>query len=404
MESPSTAPCAASGQEIPHSRLSIGSAEETALQEVVRSGWLAQGPRVAELESAMAATVGTAPPGSLGAVAVSSATAALYLALRALGVGPGDEVLLPGYVCAAVLQAVRHAGATPCFVDCDTQTWNMDPADAGRRLTSRCGAIIVPHLFGLPADLEPLLALGPPVIEDCAQTLAAEYRGRPVGAFGQASVCSFYATKLLGAGEGGMVLSSARELLARVAGDRNYEPDAAGARDCDSQAVEPTASAPDPSSHGASSIGGFNFKMTDLQAAVALAQLRRLPELLQRRQALAARFREDLADLPITLPAQPADRTHQYYRFVVTIDTDLTGVLQRTEALGLACRRPVGWLPEAVRERLESLPGCRWAWEHACSIPLFPALTDEEAGMVVDRFRRAVRGNRISASHGAEDS
>lgn len=335
---------------------------------------LAQGPEVERLESALADLLRPASeeeqrsrvhPG----VAVSSGTAALYLALRALGVGEGEEVLLPAYVCASVLQAVRYVRAIPRFVDCDPSTFNLDPDDALAKLGKHTKAIIVAHLFGLPADLDPFLQMGPAVIEDCAQTLGADYKGGIVGSFGQATVCSFYATKLLAAGEGGMVLSPSGRLLDEVR----------ALRDCEQAPQREWA---------------FNFKMTDLQAALGRVQLGRLPELLDRRRQLAERYRRRLAGLALELPGEPPDRDHQYYRFVISIgDHRLAPLLDRCERMGLACRRPVGSLPAPVQEKLEELPGCRQAFDHACSIPLYPALSEDEVELVLDRFSAAIGGD-----------
>ena len=351
---------------ISHSRPALGENELEALREVVASGMIAQGPRVKQFESAVADFLRPEGQDSLDGVAVSSGTAALYTTLRALGIGAGDEVLLPAFVCASVLQAVRTAGATPRFVDCDPATFNMDPADARRKIGERTGAIIVAHLFGLPADLESILDLGPPVIEDCAQTLGALCNGRPVGTLAEVSICSFYATKLLAAGEGGMVLSSSADILDRV---RRL-------RDCD---------------RPASGEWAFNFKMSDLHAAVGLVQLEHLSERLARRKSLAQRYRVGLEKLPVGLPARPDDREHQYFRFVVSSGTvSLRPLLARCEELGLACRRPVGYLPEPVCAELDNLPGCRQVWRTACSIPLYPALADDEVDLVLSRFDAAL--------------
>ena len=357
---------------IPHSRPLVGDDEAFAVRAVIDSGFLAQGPRVAELEAGLVEHLGLPSQEPTHGVAVSSGTAALYVALRALGVSEGDEILVPAYVCTSVAQAVRHVGATPHFIDCDPNTLNPDPADAEKKVTPKTAATVIAHLFGLPADLEAFLELGPPLIEDCAQTLGANYRGRVVGTIGEASVYSFYATKLLAAGEGGMMVSARADLIER----------ARGLRDCEAGTDDGTVEE-----------WAFNFKMTDLQAAIGLVQLERLPELLARRQLIAELYRNQLSDLPVTLPPQPDDRDHQYFRFVVSVEPgSLPALLERSERLGLACRRPVGLLPSPVLEQLDELPGCRQAWENACSVPLYPALSDEEVGLAISRFRAAFEG------------
>jgi dTDP-4-amino-4,6-dideoxygalactose transaminase len=363
---------AGSRDPIPHSRPALGDEEIAAVAAVVASGQLSQGPRVAELEAGLARFLRLGASGREGdhAVALSSGTAALYAALRALDVGAGSEVLIPAYTCASLHQAVHLAGATPRFVDCDPATLNPDPEDARRKLGEATAAIIVPHLFGLPADIDAFVELGPPVIEDCAQTLGVELGRRAVGSFGQLTVCSFYATKLLGAGEGGMVLSADRELVAKVA----------ELRDCEDRRGNPEA---------------FNFKMSDLHAAVGVIQLRRLEAFLSRRRQLAHRYREALAGFDLGLPAQPDDRGHAWFRFVVCLDgQDLDALLQRCARHGLVAARPVGRLVAAVEASFEELPGCRQAWGSACSVPLYPGLTDDEAGRVVDGFAAALGDGR----------
>lgn len=359
------------GAHIPHSRPCLGTDEAAAVAAVVESGQLAQGPRVESLEATVAEVLqiaGRNRPAGEHAVAVSSGTAALYAALRALGVGPDDEVLIPAYACASLNQAVRYTGATPRYVDCDPSTLNPDPDDARRKAGPATAACIVPHLFGLPADVESFVDIGVPVIEDCAQTLGVAGGDRPVGSYGHLVVCSFYATKLIAGGEGGMVLSRDTELVAR----------AGELRDCEDPRANPYA---------------FNFKMTDLHAAVAGVQLSRLPEFLTRRRQLARRYTEALEATPVDLPQELPDRGHAWFRFVVTLgDHDLGALIDRCRQRQLACERPVGRLVPGVESRLAELPGCRQAWERSCSIPLYPALGEPEVGQVLARFIDALGG------------
>jgi len=354
---------------IPHSRPLLGVEETAAVAEVLRSGQLSQGPRVAELEAATAAVVGVAPSAEQAgahAVAVSSGTAALYVALEALGVGSGDEVLIPAFACTSLHQAVAHARATPRFVDCDPLSLNPDPIDAQRKLSSRTAACIVPHLFGLPADIDAFAALDVPVIEDCAQTLGVSVNDRPVGSSGVMTVCSFYATKLVAGGEGGMVVSS----------DRNLANRARSLRDCE-QPDAPEAA--------------FNFKMSDLHAAIARVQLAGLDGALRRRRVLASAYREALADTAVDLPVE-SPSGHAWFRFTVGLrDQDVDSLIARCDRRGLSCRRPVGRLAPGVD--LDALPGCRSAWESRCSLPLYPALTEDEARQVPERFKAALGGS-----------
>jgi dTDP-4-amino-4,6-dideoxygalactose transaminase len=328
-----------------------------AVARVLRSGLLAQGAQVAGLEAEVGDWLGL-PPG----VAVNSGTAALHLALLGLGVGEGDEVILPSYVCVAPLHAVEYVGATPRLADADPGTYNLDPADVRRRLTRRTRAIIVPHQFGLPADLDSLLAFGVPVIEDCAQAIGARYRGRPVGTIGTVSVASFYATKLLTTGEGGMLLSRDRRLLARMRDRRDYD-------ERRRHAVR------------------YNYKLTDLQAALGRSQLRRLPAMLSRRAAIAERYRRAWADLPIALPPQGRSRSHVYHRFVIGVPIAAGTVARRLARLGVAARPPV-YRPIHLTLGLEGFPGATHAYRRALSVPLYPALTSREEAVVMRAIQR----------------
>ncbi|OQW35092.1 MAG: hypothetical protein A4E19_01855 [Nitrospira sp. SG-bin1] len=339
---------------IPHSRPSIEADEIRAAVEVLRSRQLAQGGMVEQFERGMAAYVGLA-----GGVAVSSGTAALEVALHVLGIGPGDEVILPSYVCAAPLLAIQRVGAMPRVVDIDLDTFAIDPTAVRQALTSRTKVVIVPHLFGLPADLTVLERLGVPIIEDCAQTLGAMEQGRSVGSVGLLTVCSFYATKLLCTGEGGMVLSRDESLLERARMLREYDEA--------------------PSLRQAAA----NFKMTDLQAALGLAQLNRLGFFLERRSWLADEYRATLNGARLVHPIVPDGRTHVYYRFVVRLQDlrdevdGINRVIARFENRGVQCRKPVFRSLHRYLG-LDGFPASEEAERTALSIPLFPSLTDED--------------------------
>ena len=338
---------------IPHSRPAIGPDDIRAVTEVLRSGHVAGGPAVVQFERGMAAYLGL-----LGAVAVTSGTVAIELALRALGVGPGDNVILPSYLCSAPWLAVQRVGAQARIVDIDPETYNLDPQKVRKARTSRTRAVIVPHLFGLPADLTALQALDIPLIEDCAQTLGAMEQGRPVGTVGLLTVCSFYATKLLCTGEGGMVLSHDADLLERVRALREYD-----------QAPSLNAAA-------------FNCKMTDLQGALGVAQLNQLGTFLDQRAGLAAVYRESLSAELFTLPTVPHGRTHSYYRFVVRPKglhsaDEFTAYLSRVAHRGVQCRKPV-FRPLHSYLEVTECPASDEADRSALSLPIYPSLTESE--------------------------
>jgi perosamine synthetase len=339
---------------IPHSRPSITDDDAERVARVVRSGQLAQGPEVAALERELAERLGVQE-----AAAVASGSAALELALGALGVGAGDDVLIPTYVCDALHHAVRRVGATPVLVDADPATHSMSAKDALARRTSRTRAVIVPHAFGMTADLEPFQALEVPVIEDCAQALGAELDGgRPAGSGGALAVCSFYATKMIAAGEGGAVVGPSA-LIARVREARDYDE-------------RPTL-AP-----------RTNAKLTDMAASLARGQLERLDDFVARRRALAARYRALLARVPVRLPVDAGAR-HVYHRFVLGLDRDPAAVAQALGERGVAARRPV-FRPAHRARGLDGFPEADRLWAESLSIPCYPALGDDE----VERVARAL--------------
>lgn len=313
---------------------------------------------MAGLEHELARRIGVAD-----AAAVSSGSAALELALRALDVGAGHEVIIPTYACDAVYHAVTRCGATPVLADADPETLGLSAADAARRRTARTRAVIVVHPFGLAVDLADFQRLGVALVEDCAQTLGATLGGRPVGAGGGLTVCSFYATKLLTTGEGGAVAGPA-ELVARARDTRDYD--------------ERTELAP-----------RFNYKMTDMQAALGRSQLVRLDAFIARRRALAARYRAALARARRCRVPPDAGERHVYHRFVVAIEAPLAPVLTHLERRGVTARRPV-FRPIHRALGLSGYPNAERLWAESLSLPCYPLLTDEEVDTVATALLEAL--------------
>lgn len=323
---------------IPHSKPVMGEEEVEAAARVLRSGCLAQGPEVDALEVECAALVGRRY-----AVAVNSGSAALHLALIALGVTPGDAVGMPAYVCAALLQAARWQGARPVLGDVDRHGNLRADADL-----SACRAVMAPHLFGKRVALPKHGA----VIEDVAQSL-----GGSTGREGVAAIGSFYATKLVAAGEGGILLTDDADLAA-CARDR---------RDYDNREVDAVR---------------YAYKLTDVQAAVARVQLRRLPGFLARRREIAAAYAEAFHGLPLELP-DPAD--HVFFRYVIA--TDRRDALEaHLHAQGVDAKRPVF---RPLHHYIGGdYPGADRAHREFLSIPIYPALTDAEQAHVIESMRR----------------
>lgn len=336
---------------IPHSRPTLGKEEIQCAAEVIESGHLAQGEKVREFESAFTQRLGIN-----AAAAVSSGTAALHLTLLGMGIGAGDEVIMPSFVCSALLNAVHYTSATPVVADIQPHTCNLDPVDVKKRITARTRAIIVPHLFGLPADLEALCKLNVPIIEDCAQAVGGTYKNRPVGIFGQAAIFSFYATKVMTTGEGGMIVSGSKGLIDRVKDLREYD-------NCDEYKIR------------------YNYKMTDIQAAIGLSQLEQLEAFIRHRRTIAEQYYREFKSTGFQLP--PRDAGHIYFRFVIESATDAAAGIQKAAAKKITCTLPVH-KPLHRLLKLEGYPHTEQVWRQSISVPIYPSLTEKERARVVD--------------------
>jgi len=341
---------------IPHSRPTLGPEEIAAVSEVIASGHIAEGPVTAEFEQRFADYL------NIGhAVSTASGTAALHLALLAMGAGPGDEVIIPSYVCSALLNAVNYVGAVPVLAEIDRSTFNLDADDVKTRLSRRTKAVVVPHLFGMPADMDGLRALDVPIIEDCAQALGSSYQGKPLGTLGDAAVFSFYATKVIATGEGGMVVSNSGDLTDRVRDLKAYD----NKEDYEIR---------------------YNYKMSDMQAAMGLVQLNRLDTIAPRRRAIAGRYFEAFQTLDLQQP--PQDAGHIYYRYVLGLKTDCAPWLKLLSGKGVECGRPIH-RPLHHYLKQPGFPVTEAAWEQNLSIPIYPSLTEEEMIRVIDAIVNA---------------
>ena len=343
---------------IPHSRPTLGTEEIEAVSEVIASGHIAEGAVVQEFEQKFADYLNVKQ-----AVATNSGTSALHLALLALEVGPGDEVIIPSYVCCALLNAVNYTGATAVLADICPKSYNLDAADVKKRLSSHTKAIIVPHLFGMAADLDPLLALNVPIIEDCAQAVGAVYNQRPVGTFGVAAVYSFYATKVITTGEGGMVVCNVKNIAERIRDLKTYDQ------------------------KGDYKIR-FNYKMTDIQAALGIVQLERLDSILRSRKVIAEQYTRAFKALDLNLP--PDDCGHIFFRYVIGLNTDSRSEIEALAHKSIGCDRPI-YLPLHRQMKRKGYPVTEKAWKDSLSIPIYPSLTKDEVARVIDAVRAFVR-------------
>jgi dTDP-4-amino-4,6-dideoxygalactose transaminase len=345
--------------DIPHNRLTFGNAESEAVAQTIRSGHWAQGPRVQELEAVLSRMSGVQH-----AVCVGSGFSALRLSLGALGVRPSDSVVIPAYCCVALANAVLAWGATPVPVDIEPPGWNLCQKDCCTAIAScRPRAVIAVNTFGMPAEIGEIVAGGAPVIEDCAHAFGIAAGGKWLGSRAQVGVLSFYATKLIGGGEGGAVLTNSSEIADYIRSARDYGDQPASAH-------------------------RMNDKMNDLEAALVLTQLKRLPELITARETIARRYIEMLSGPSLgrlfRLPTDSKERV--WYRFVAEM---LTGtaetIVNKLERSGVYAAIPVyDWRPEGSLPA----PGADRAYRHLVSLPLYPTLTAYEQDRVVEAFLR----------------
>lgn len=379
----------------------MGHAEQAAAAQVIASGWVAQGPRVAEFERGLAATIG-----ARGAVAVSSATAGLHLALVVAGVGSGDEVVVPSLSFIATANSVVAAGATPVFADVDEATQNITAATVAPVLTPATRAVTVVHQGGVPADVQSIRDLCEPleiaVIEDAACAIGSTVYGDAVGRDSLLAVFSFHARKLLTTGEGGMVVTSDPALAQRLRALRDHGVDV--------DAYERHASGHIGLAHYREP--AFNYRMTDIQGAIGTVQLGRLPELLRKRRRLAARYRERLSGMwDIRTAADPSYGRTNFQSFWVTLPDELP--VDRDSILDGLLAHDISARPGFMAAHLEpayagdgssrpvSLPTTEWLTRRTLILPLHHGLEDADIDEVVDVLAELVSRARTHQRRGA---
>ena len=371
---------------IPIMRPWLDEQEAAAVNEVLASGWVAQGPRVAAFEASAARALGAGH-----AVATTSCTTALHLALHALGVGRGDEVVVPSLSFIATTNAPRYVGARPVFADVDLETQNLTAETVERAIGPGTRAVIVVHQAGMPADIDAIEAVCKPrgvaVIEDAACAIGSTYRGRPIGA-GNLVALSFHPRKLITTGEGGMLLTADAALAQRLRRLREHGMAVSAHERHASRTVVVEAYEE----------LGFNYRMTDLQAAVGLVQLSKLDEMVAERRRLAERYREALEDVGgLFVPADPPYGTTNYQSYVVRLDDTLPverdAVMQELLDEGVATRRGIMAAhlePACAGLATPKLPVTEALTRRTLILPLFHGMDQGQLGRVADALRSAL--------------
>jgi perosamine synthetase len=344
---------------ITHSKPCILDSDRRAVDHVLASGMIAQGSLVHQFEDEAAAYLGVR-----GGVATASGTAALTLALKALRIAPLSEVILPTYVCRSVAEAVVSAGATPVLCDV-SEEWNMTPETVAPLISSRTAAIIVVHVFGIPADTSAFKNFGIPIIEDCCQAFGARVRNSNVGTIGSIGVFSFHATKCLATGEGGLAVSNDKDVVRRMR----------SLRDGASSRVDARVASP----------------MTDMQAALGLSQLSQYNMFLNRRKAIADLYFAELSDCSCQLPTIIRQKSI-FFRFPVRVRGDFDLFRQHFNSLDIQVRRGVDdLLHREVIHQKQDFPLAERLYTETVSLPIYPALKEEEARAVIQACRKVWR-------------
>lgn len=334
---------------IEHSMPTIGKEEKEAILAVLESNYLAEGKVVKKFEDELSNYIG-----SKGGVATSTGTLALHLALMSLKIKEDNEIITPSYVCRSVLNAILYSGANPILCDVNRQDYNISFDEAKKKITRRTKAVIVPHMFGCPAEIDKFKNLGIYIIEDCAHSIGSEYKGKKLGSWGDLSIFSFEGTKYIVTGEGGMVLANSDFLLDKLR--KLKEPESLDYK------VK------------------YTYRMTNLQAAIGRAQLSNLESFIRKRRKIAKIYTKTFSNFDIELPKEPSAGLHIFHRYMIRIRGDINDFMTRCYKKGIKVKQPVK--PYPLHQYLglpgKNFPNTEYIMKSAVSIPIYPSLNDKE--------------------------
>jgi len=371
-------------RNIPISLPVTGEEEWLATKEPLMTGWLTSGPKVREFENLFASRHRVKH-----AIAVTSATTALHLAVVALDIREGDEVIVPAFTWVSTANIVLYQGAKVVFVDVDPKTFNLDPNDLRRRITKRTKAIIPVHLFGLCADMDAIkeIAGDIPLIEDGACAAGSEYKGTPAGGLGQIGCFSFHPRKSVTTGEGGMVTTNDDTIAEKIKSLRNH-----GA----TISEEERHHGPKPYILPGFNLMGYNYRMTDLQGAVGVVQIKKLDTFIEERDKWSNFYKDELKDIPwLSLPNFSKDYRHGWQSFVTMIDESKSpmkrnDIMEKLQQAGISTRpgthavHMLDFYKKKLDLRAEDFPGARDCNNFSMAIPLHNRMTDEDYKYIVN--------------------
>ena len=378
---------------IPISKPYFNKNEEKALSDVIKSGWVMQGPMVSEFEEKFAQYVGTKY-----AVAVSSGTAALHLSLLALGIGEGDEVIIPSFSFIATANAVAHCGASPVFIDIDQRTYNISPekieeylAGVSKKKNKKVKAIMPVHQLGMPADMDYIIAIAKKhslhIIEDAACALGSEYKGRKAGNIGDVGCFSFHPRKIITTGEGGMITTNDKRIAEKVRLLRNHGM-TISAHERNKKVMIKKEEYP---------LVGYNYRMTDLQGAIGLVQMEKLEYILNKRRAIARRYNSLLEKIEwLERPHVPAYANPNYQSYIVRVKEGgykiRNHIVSKLIGSGISCKAGVQaiHMEKCYREKYKGdrLINTERAFYSTMLLPLYSELKEHEQDKVVRNLRR----------------
>lgn len=346
---------------IEHSKPTLGGDELHALREVIGTNYPAEGWAVRRFENSLSDYIG-----SQGAVATSTGTLALYLALLCLDIKSKDEVMVPSYVCRSVLNAVLYIGAKPVVCDVNIADYNISFTDTKIRMTQKTKAIIIPHMFGCPAEIDKFKNLGIPIIEDCAHSIGAEYKGKKVGSWGDLSIFSFEGTKYITTGEGGMVLANSKHLLERLR--KLKEPESIDHR------IK------------------YTYRMTNLQAAIGIVQLLKLKSFIRKRRRIAKIYTQAFSNLNIELPKEPPEGLHIFHRYMIKIRGNINLFMRCCYKKRIKVKQPVKPYPlhRYLNLPVKNFPNTVYIMKSAVSLPIYPSLTNKEIKLIIDTVKKII--------------